>query len=418
MKQGRLIAGLDIGTSKICAILGEIKRDHINILSVGRASSTGLRKGVVINIDATVESIRRAVGEAAEAAGVEIRSVYIGIAGGHIKTIESYGVVGVKGGEVRQRDIERSIDAAKAVYVPLDREVLHVIPTEYTVDGQNGILNPVGMSCVRLESKVQIVTGAVSSVQNLVKCCQRAGLDVSDIILEPIASSLSVLSDDEKHHGVILIDIGGGTTDIACYERGVLKYTSVIGIGGQHITNDIAIGLRLPFDEAERVKREHGRALPMKNGSDEIEIMVAGREARKIPRSYVSEIVHPRCEELFEIVRHEINAFRGYEIAAYGVVLTGGSSLLNGIDTLCEANLGMPVRIGVPEGIGGMKGVVRDPSYATGVGLIAYAVGNSGEKMVYSDLFLEVFSRMKKWVRGAAGTMKGNGWLQRAPGMK
>lgn len=408
MKRG-LVAGLDVGTTKICAILGEVRGDHINILSIGKAPSTGLRKGVVINIDATVESIRAAVHEAERAAGIGLRAVYAGIAGGHIQTLDSYGVVGVRDAEVRESDIIRAIEAAKAVYVPLDREVLHILPLEYTVDGQESIPNPVGMSGVRLESRVRIVTGAVSAVQNLVKCCHKAGLQVKDIILEPIASSMAVLSDEEKKHGVILIDIGGGTTDIAFYERGILKHTSVISIGGNHITNDISVGLRLPEGEAERIKKDYGSAIPFSGAGEEIEMMVAGRDMKRIPRSYIVEIVSPRCEELFSIVREEIRAFGGYERAAYGVVLTGGASLLNGIDTLCEAVLGMPVRIGVPEGVGGLKGVVCDPSFATGVGLVTYGMYNQTESMVYVDLFTEVLKRMKRWAQGVSGIVRGNG---------
>jgi len=417
MKRG-LISGLDVGTTKICAILGEVRDDHVNILAVGKAPSTGLRKGVVINIDATVESIRSAVREAERAAGIGIRSVYAGIAGGHIQTLDSYGVVGIKGAEVRETDIERAIEAAKAVYVPLDREVLHVLPLEYTVDGQDGILNPVGMSGVRLESRVRIVTGAVSAVQNLVRCCHKADLQVSDVVLEPVASSLAVLNDEEKKHGVILIDIGGGTTDIAFYERGILKHTSVISIGGHHITNDISVGLRLPESEAERIKKDYASAIPFAGTGEEIEIMVAGRDMKKIPRSYIVEIVSPRCEELFSIVREDIRSFGGYERAAYGVVLTGGASSLHGIDTLCEAVLGMPVRIGVPDGVGGLKGVVCDPSYATGVGLVTFGMYNHAESMIYVDLFTEILKKMKSWAQGVSGIVLGNGKHSRNKGVK
>lgn len=409
MRQGGLLVGLDVGTSKICAIVGEVREEHINIISIGKAPSTGLRKGVVVNIDATVESIRAAVEEAGKTTGVEIQSVYAGIAGGHISTLDSYGVVGIKGKEVTKRDIARAVEAAKVVYVPLDREVLHVLPMEYTVDGQDGILNPLGMTGVRLESKVKIVTGAVSAVQNLVKCCQRAGLHVAGVVLEPLASSMAVLSDEEKSHGVLLIDIGGGTTDIALYEKGILQHTSVIAIGGHHITNDIAVGLRLPAGEAERVKREFSSAVPTPQDRDEIEIMVAGRDLKKIPRSYLTEIVAPRCEELFAIVKRKIHEFRGYDVAAYGVVLTGGSSMLRGIDTLGEAALGLPVRVGVPEGISGLKGIVCNPEFATGVGLLSYAMGEYSEKTVYADLLTEIFNGLKRGARMVSGITRMEG---------
>ncbi len=400
MKRGDLVVGLDVGTTKICAIVGEVRDDHVEILSVGKSPSTGLRKGVVLNIDSTVDSIRRAVNEAGSAAGIDIKSVYVGIAGGHIKSFSSYGAVGIKNGDVSELDIEKAIEAAKAVYVPLDREVLHVIPVEYSVDGQGGIVNPVGMSGVRLESRVQIVTGAVSAVQNLLKCCERAGLEVIDIILEPLASSMAVLSGEEKEQGVILMDMGGGTTDITFYGRGLLRHTSVIAIGGNHVTNDISVGLRLPLSEAERIKTEFASAIPSTGGREEIEIKVAGRESQLIPKQYLTEIVNPRCEELLNIVDGEIRGFGGFERAAYGVVLTGGASMLTGIDTLTQAVLGLPVRTGGPEGIGGLKDIVSDPMYSTGVGLVLYALDHCSEKMIYADLFTAILYRMKQWVKG------------------
>ena len=400
MRRGEIIVGLDVGTTKICAIVGEARDGRVDILSVGRAPSTGLRKGVVFNIDATVDSIRAAVEQAGAAAGVDIKAVYVGIAGGHVKSFSSFGAVGIRNREVSELDIEKAVEAAKAVYVPLDREVLHVIPAEYSVDGQWGIMNPVGMSGVRLEAKVHIVTGAVSAVQNLVKCCEKAGLEVIDIILEPLASSMAVLSDEEKEHGVVLIDIGGGTTDITFYHKGILRHTTVIALGGDHVTNDIAVGLRLPLGEAERVKKEYARAVHTAADREEITIRMAGRETQMIPRQYLTEIVHPRCEELMQIVGEEIRAFGGYEAATYGVVLTGGASLLEGMETLTEAVLGMPVRLGGPEGVGGLKQIVRDPIYATGVGLILYAIENCTEGMIYVDLFSAIMNRMKHWVRG------------------
>ncbi len=400
MKRGELIVGLDVGTTKICVIVGEVRGDHIDILSVGKAPSTGLRKGVVLNIDTTVDSIRKAVHDAESAAGVDIKAVYVGIAGGHIKSFSSYGAVGIKNREVSEQDIEKAIEAARAVYVPLDREVLHIIPFEYSIDGQGGIMNPVGMSGVRLESKVQIVTGAVSAVQNLIKCCKKADLEVVDIVLEPLASSVAVLSDEEKEHGVILVDIGGGTTDITFYEKGALRQTSVIAIGGNHVTNDISVGLRLPSHEAERIKTEFASAIPLGNEKEEIEIKIAGRDMQLIPKQYLTEIVNPRCEELLNIVNDEIKVFGGLELATYGVVLTGGASMLKGLDTMTEAVLGLPVRLGGPEGVGGLKSIISEPMYSTGVGLILYGMEHCSERTVYVDLFTAILDRMKQWVKG------------------
>ncbi len=399
MRKGEIVAGLDVGTTKVCAIVGEMREDRVDILAVGKAPSTGLRKGVVTDIDATVESIRDAVAHASASAGVDIRSVYAGIAGGHIKSFSSYGAVGIKNREVSEYDIEKAVEAAKAVYIPLDREVLHILPTEYSIDGQRGIMNPIGMSGVRLEAKVHIVTGAVSAVQNLVKCCEKAGLGVIDIILEPLASSVAVLSDEEKENGVVLVDIGGGTTDITIYEKGILRNTAVVAVGGNHVTNDISVGLRLPLQEAERIKTHFASAIHDNGDREEIEIRVAGRENQIIPRRYLTEIVHPRCEELLEIVREEIRGFGGFESASYGVVLTGGASMLRGLDRLAEAVVGLPVRTGGPEGVGGLKSIVREPLYATGVGLVLYAVENLNEKTVYVDPLSLIMNRLKEWYK-------------------
>ncbi len=395
-----IIVGLDVGTTKVCALVGDVDERGLYILGMGSAESKGLRKGIVVNIESTVESIEKAVNEAVEATGVEIKTVYVGIAGGHIKSFESYGATGIKGHEVTEADIERALDAAKAVYVPLDREVLHVIPVEYTVDGESGITNPLGMSGVRLEARVQIVTGSVTAVQNLVRCCEKAGLEVIDIVLEPLASAIATLTNSEKEDGVVLVDIGGGTTDIAFYKDGVLQHTAVIAIGGNHITNDIAIGLRLPVEEAERIKQSHGSALPVLDIKDDIEILVAGREKKSIPVNYLNEIINPRCEELFEIVKKEIQNMGVYDRAAYGIVLTGGASKLNGIDRLAEAVVGMPVRKAVPSGVSGLMDTVEDPKYSTGVGLLLYGMEEIREPVGYGDIFSNILSRMKKWVMG------------------
>lgn len=401
MRRGSLVVGLDVGTTKICALVGEVRNNGIDILAMGSCPSTGLRKGVVINIEATVESIKKAVEEAEAVAGVEIKAVYVGIAGSHIKGFQSYGAVGIKGKEVTSQDVERVIDSARAVYVPLDREVLHVIPTEFILDGQDGIKDPVGMSGVRLEAKVHIITGAVTSVQNLLKCCQKAGLDVIDIVLEPLASAEAVLTDDEKDLGVAIVDIGGGTTDIAIYKDGGLRHTAVLALGGNHFTNDIAVGLRIPVQEAERVKKRYGCAMTnMVDESEEMDIAGADRQTRKVPRKYLAEIIQPRCEELIELIKREIQNASCYELTSSGVVLTGGASLLNGIDRATEATIGLPVRVGTPEGIGGIEKVVSNPMYSTGVGLVLYGSGTESEKVVYTDRFNAIFDRMKGWVKG------------------
>lgn len=403
------VVALDVGTTKICAIVGEISDGRTDIIAMGSAPSTGLRKGVVINIESTVESIRKAVKEAEACAGFPIKSVYVGIAGGHIKSFESYGAVGIKGKEVKPQDVERAIDSASVVYVPLDREVLHILPTGFMLDGQDGIKDPVGMSGVRLEVKVHIVTGAVSCVQNLLKCCEKAGLDVIDIILEPIASAEAVLSEDEKDIGVALIDIGGGTTDVAVYREGSLRHTAVIALGGNHFTNDVAIGLRIPMQEAERIKKKYGCAfLDMTNDFDEMDVMGSDRQLRKIPRKYIAEIIQPRCEELAELVKKEIDNASKLESGLSGVVLTGGSALLNGIDRMMEAQIGLPVRIGSPEEVGSSQlmvsqSTINSPMYATGVGIILLSAGNMTEEFFYDDLFNGVFVKMKGWVRNLFG---------------
>ncbi len=401
MNEGSILAGLDVGTTKICAVVGQVSDGGLKVLALGTAPSRGLKKGIVVDVEATVESIAAAVKDAEALSGVEINSVYVGIAGGHIKSFESYGAVGIKGAEVSEVDLDRALESAKVVYVPLDREVLHVIPVEYVVDGQDGILNPLGMSGVRLEARVQIVTGSVSAVQNLVRCCEKAGLDVVDIVLEPLASALSSTTEEEKQQGVILVDIGGGTTDIAFFKNGVLLHSSVVAIGGNHITNDLAIGLRLPVAEAERVKKVYGSAVPDINDEHEvIQIMVAGRDEKTIPRSYATEIIQPRCEEIIEHVRNVLKDAGAYDEVTYGVVLTGGSSQLSGFDRLAEAMLGLPVRIGAPLSNNGMRSTLSDPMYSTGVGLLLYAMDAETPHFAYGDIFGNILKKMKGWVRG------------------
>ncbi len=373
-KKGELIVGLDIGTTKICCIVGELTADGIDVVGIGTQPSRGLRKGVVINIDATVASIRRAVEEAELMAGCEISSVYAGIAGGHIRGFNSQGVVAIKDKEVRQSDIDRVLDAARAINIPQDREILHVLPQEYLIDDQDGIREPLGMSGVRLEAKVHVVTAAVSSAQNIIKCCAKTGLTVSDIVLEPLASAEAVLAEEEKELGVALVDIGGGTTDVAIFSNGAIQHTSVIPLGGNHLTNDIAVGLRTPMQEAERIKMRHGSCQSAMLDRDEtIEVpSVGGRVPRVLSRRILCEIIEPRVEELFALVRHEIHKAGQEELLASGVVLTGGQALLHGMPELAEEVLGLPVRRGYPRGVGGLTDVVKSPQQATAVGLLHY----------------------------------------------
>ncbi len=373
-RKENIVVGLDIGTTKVCAIVGEVTEDGIDIIGFGSAPSKGLRKGVVINIAATEESIRRAVEEAENMAGCQISSAYAGIAGGHIRGFNSHGIVAVKDGEITQADVNRVIDAAKAVAIPLDREVIHVLPQQYIIDDQDGITEPLGMSAVRLEARVHIVTAALTSAQNIVKCTNRANLHCPAIVLEQLASAEAVLTQDEKDLGVCLIDIGGGTTDIAIFNDGAVVHTAVLPLGGNHLTNDIAVGIRTPQDEAEKIKKRFGAAVAANVDREEmIEVpSVGGRKPRVLSRQILCEIIEPRVEEIFQLVREEIQN-TGYEdLLASGVVVTGGTSMLTEITAIGENTLGLPVRLGVPRGIGGLVDVVRSPMYATGVGLVVY----------------------------------------------
>jgi cell division protein FtsA len=397
-----LIVGLDIGTTKICAIVGNLTEDGLDIVGIGTSPSRGLRKGVVINIESTVESIRKALREAELMAGCEIRSVFAGIAGGHIKGFNSQGVIAIKNREVTTEDVNRVIDAAKALAIPMDREVIHVLPQEFIIDDQDGIKEPLGMSGVRLEAKVHIVTGAVASAQNIVKSCNRASVNVSDIVLEQLASSDAVLSADEKELGVALIDIGGGTTDIAIFVDGAIKHTSVLSLGGNHLTNDIAVGLRTPMAEAEKIKKQYGCCMTSMVGKDEtIEVpSVGGREPRVLSRQLLAEILEPRVEEIFTLVNREIIRSGYEELIASGVVITGGTTILPGMPEMAEQIFNLPVRRGLPQGIGGLIDVVNSPIYATGVGLVKYGSRNmKAHKFMIGqeNVFDKVVRRMKEW---------------------
>lgn len=404
-KKENILVGLDIGTTKICAVVGEVSDEgRINILGIGTSPSRGLKKGVVVNIESTVDSIRKAVEEAELMAGVEINAVYAGIAGGHIKSFNSRGVIAVRDGEVSQGDIERVVDAARAVAIPMDRKILHVIPQEFIIDGQDGIKEPLGMSGVRLEAEVHIITGAVTSVQNIVKSVNRAGLEVLDIILQPLASSEAVLTSEEKELGVALVDIGGGTTDIATFMEGSLCHTAVLGIGGNHLSNDIAVGLRTPAAEAEKIKIKYGCALSSLVKEEEtIEVpSVGGRSPRVLSRQILANIIQPRAEEIFSLVEKEISKIGFEEMVASGVVITGGTSITEGMPEIAEQVLNLPVRRGTPMNVGGLVDIVNSPIYATGVGLLLYEVKNKdrGEVRRFrgGNLFNKVFRRMKEWI--------------------
>ncbi len=398
-----IIVGLDIGTTKIAVIVAQVTTGgKVDIIGIGTHPSMGLRKGVVINIEATVNSIKHAVEEAELMAGCQINNVYAGIAGSHIKGFNSHGIVAVKNKEVTTKDVERVIDAAKAVAIPMDREVLHILPQEYVVDEQDGIREPVGMSGVRLEAKVHIVTGAVSSAQNIVKSANRVGLSVADIVLEPIASSEAVLSAEEKELGVAMIDIGGGTTDITIFHAGAIKHTAVLPLGGNHITSDVAAGLRTPSSAAEDLKKRYGCALAsLITNTETIEVpSTGGREPRVVSRTLLAEIIQPRVEEIFNLVHRELIRSGFDEFLTGGVVLTGGSVLLDGISELGEQIFNMPVRIGYPTGVGGLVDVVNSPAFATGVGLVLYGAKDTEQKGINNQvsttaLSLDIISKMK-----------------------
>ncbi len=401
-KREGIVVGLDIGTTKICCIVGEMVASGLDVIGIGTATSRGLKKGVVINIEATVGAIRKAVEEAELMAGVDISDVYAGISGGHIKGFNSHGIVAVKDGEVMAADIARVIDAAKAVAIPMDREIIHVLPQEFVVDDQDGIKEPLGMSGVRLEARVHIVSGAVTSAQNIIKCANRTGLNVNDIVLQQLASSYAVLNDDEKELGVALVDIGGGTTDLAIWSGGAIVHTSVLALGGNHVTNDIAVGLRTPTEEAEAIKQKHGMALAsLVHKEETIEVAsVGGRKARQLSKEILAEIIEPRMEEIFTLIKREIQKAGHEDLLASGVVVTGGSALMPGSLDLAEDVLGLPVRLGSPQGVGGLADVVRSPMYSTAVGLVQFGARNadaSGLRVPGDNVYDKVRSRMREW---------------------
>ena len=405
----RLIVGLDIGTSKVLAIVGEVTSDgDVEIIGVGHHPSRGLKKGVVVNIESTVQSIQRAVEEAELMAGCQIHSVFTGIAGSHINSFNSHGIVAIKDKEVGTNDVDRVIEAARALAIPADQKVLHILPQEYIIDKQEGIREPVGMCGVRLEAKVHIVTGAVSAAQNIVKCVRRCGLEVDDIILEQLASSIAVLTEDEKELGVCLVDIGGGTTDICVFTDGAIRHTAVIPIAGDQVTNDIAVALRTPMQHAEEIKKQYGCALTQLAHDDEtIEVPSVGdRAPRTLARQTLAEVIEPRIEELYTLIGAELRRSGFEDLVGSGIVLTGGSSKLQGMVELAEEVFHMPVRLGVPHNISGLTGVVENPMYATGVGLVQFGAmqrqGSSFTKQkTGSTVGVQgILERMKSWFQG------------------
>ncbi|MGW8367375.1 MAG: cell division protein FtsA [Gammaproteobacteria bacterium] len=402
----KLIVGLDIGTSKVVAIVGEVTPENgIEVVGIGSHPSRGLKKGVVVNIESTVQSIQRAVEEAELMAGCEIHAVYTGIAGSHVRSLNSHGIVAIRDKEVSPGDVDRVIDAARAVAIPADQKILHILPQEFLIDQQEGIKEPVGMSGVRMEAKVHIVTGADAAAQNIVKCVQRCGLQVEDIVLEQLASSYAVLTEDERELGVCLVDIGGGTTDIAVFVGGAIRHTAVIPIAGDQVTNDIAVSLRTPIQYAEDIKIKFACALSQLANPDEtIEVPSVGdRPSRRLARQTLAEVVEPRYEELFSLIRDELRRSGFEELIAAGVVITGGSAKMEGAIELAEEVFHMPVRLGVPQHVDGLVEVVRNPIHATGVGLLLYgleSITRRGAEQPLGSGLKEIWERMKAWFQG------------------
>lgn len=402
----KLLVGLDIGTSKVVAVVGELSPENaLEVIGIGSNPSRGLKRGVVVNIESTVQSIQRAIEEAELMAGCEINTVYSGIAGSHVRSLNSHGIVAIRDKEVSSSDVDRVIDAARAVAIPADQKVLHVLPQEFLIDSQEGIREPIGMSGVRLEAKVHLVTGAVSAAQNIVKCIQRCGLNAEDVVLEQLASSYAVLTEDEKELGICLVDMGGGTTDIAVFCGGAIQHTAVIPIAGDQVTNDIAVSLRTPTQYAEEIKIKYACALSQLANPDEtIEVPSVGdRPPRRLARQTLAEVVEPRYEELFSLVRDELRRSGFEELIAAGVVLTGGCAKMEGAVELAEEIFHMPVRLGIPQHVEGLFDVVRNPIHATGVGLLLYGKETSqahADRSAAKVGISGVFEKMKNWFQG------------------
>ncbi len=403
-KAPSIVMGLDIGTTKICTLIGEIQSNGtIDVIGVGTHPSRGLKKGVVVNIDSTVDSIRAAVNEAQIMAGVGVQSAYVGIAGGHITGLNSTGIIAVKSPEITWREINQVIDAARAVALPMDREVIHVLPQEFLVDDLSGVMDPLGMSAVRLEAKVHIVTAAVTSAHNIVKCVNKAGLEVEDIVLEQLASGEATLTPDEREQGAVIIDIGGGTMDIAMLAGNSVKHTAVLAVGGSHITSDLAFGLGTPLPEAERLKKASGCAYsPLVDRYEVVEVRGGGeRPPPQVTRQDLCDIIEPRVEEMLQMAQREIMQSGYADRTPSGLVLTGGTALLYGIVELAESIFRVSVRCGVPQGIGGLVGMVDNPMYATGVGLLQFGLKQPQygrfDKFNDEHLFAKIYHRMRDW---------------------
>ncbi|HEX7812753.1 MAG TPA: cell division protein FtsA [Burkholderiales bacterium] len=398
-----LIVGLDIGTSKIAAIVAEMKPEGgFEVIGMGSAPSRGLKKGVVVNIESTVNAIQRALEEAELMADCKIRDVWTGIAGSHIRSFNSHGMVAIKDREVAQTDVDRVVETAKAIPIPTDQQILHVLNQEFVIDGQEDVREPLGMSGVRLEVKVHIVTGAVSAAQNIMKCVRRCGLEVNDLILQPLASAMAVLSEDEKDLGVCLVDIGGGTSDIAVFTQGAIRHTAVIPIAGDQITNDIAMALRTPTKEAEEIKRRYGCALrELSDPQEMVEVPGVGeRGTKKMSRQTLAEVIEPRVEELYSLVQAELRRSGFEELLSSGIVITGGSAAMQGMVELGEEVFHMPVRLGLPNYGGGLSEVIRNPRYSTGVGLLMAGLGQHHRQQIekmQSGSITQILGRMKKW---------------------
>ena len=404
--QNRIIVGLDIGTSKVVALVAEVDADgQIEIIGMGSHPSRGMKKGVVVNIESTVQSVQRAIEEAELMAGCQIDSVYVGIAGSHVRSLNSHGIVAIKDGEVIEADLERVLDAAQAVAIPADQKILHILPQEYVIDNQEGIREPLGMSGVRLEAKVHLVTCAVNAAQNIEKCIKRCGLSVDEVILEQVASSYSVLTDDERELGVCMIDIGGGTSDIAIFTEGSIRYTGVIPIAGDQVTNDIAMALRTPTQYAEEIKIKYACALTQLASADEtIKVPSVGdRPPRDLSRQSLAEVVEPRYDELFTLVQAELRRSGFEDLIPAGIVLTGGTSKMEGVVELAEEIFHMPVRIGAPSRVKGLTDIVRNPIYSTAVGLLEYGAVHSRQSNARSRSAQSngpgMFTKMKDWIQ-------------------
>jgi cell division protein FtsA len=398
-----LIVGLDIGTSKIAAIVAEMKPEGgFEVIGMGSAPSRGLKKGVVVNIESTVNAIQRALEEAELMADCKIRDVWTGIAGSHIRSFNSHGMVAIKDREVAQTDVDRVVETAKAIPIPTDQQILHVLNQEFVIDGQEDVREPLGMSGVRLEVKVHIVTGAVSAAQNIMKCVRRCGLEVNDLILQPLASAVAVLSEDEKDLGVCLVDIGGGTSDIAVFTQGAIRHTAVIPIAGDQITNDIAMALRTPTKDAEEIKRRYGCALrELADPQEMVEVPGVGeRGPKKMSRQTLAEVIEPRVEELYSLVQAELRRSGFEELLSSGIVITGGSAAMQGMVELGEEVFHMPVRLGLPSYSGALSEVIRNPRYSTGVGLLMAGLTQHQRQQIekmQSGSIKQILGRMKKW---------------------